>query len=77
MINVLKSARAKHEAVLQALMAVDLPVAGKCTDYEDLAARLTLELGLKSKQAYIEWFDEAIAAISAFDKKRKRAGKAK
>lgn len=77
MINVLKSSRAKHEAVLQALKAVDLPVAAKCTDYEDLAARLTLELGLKSKQAYIEWFDEAIAAISAFDKKRKRAAKAK
>jgi len=75
MISVLKSAKVKHEECLGALKAVNLPAVAKCADYETLAARLTLELGFKSKEAYIEWLDEAIAAIAALEKKSRRAAK--
>ncbi|MFA6560192.1 MAG: PadR family transcriptional regulator, partial [Candidatus Obscuribacterales bacterium] len=75
MIAVLKSAKVKHEECLRALKAVNLPATAKCADYETLAARLTLELGFKSKEAYINWLDEAIAAITAMEKKSRRAAK--
>ena len=75
MISVLKSAKVKHEECLAALKAVSLPPLAKCADYDLLAARLTLELGFKSKEAYISWLDESIAAIIALDKKTKRAAK--
>ena len=55
MIAVLMSAKAKHEECLAALKAIDIPAVSKCSDYEQLAGRLTLELGFKSKQAYIDW----------------------
>lgn len=75
MIAVLMSAKAKHEECLAALKAIDIPAVSKCSDYEQLAGRLTLELGFKSKQAYIDWLDEAIEAIKAMEKKSKRAAK--
>lgn len=75
MIAVLKSAKVKHEECLSALKAVNLPAIAKCADYETLAARLTLELGFKSKEACIEWLDEAIDAIAAMEKKSRRAAK--
>jgi hypothetical protein len=75
MIAVLMSAKAKHEETLAALKAIDIPAVSKCSDYEQLAARLTLELGFKSKSAYIDWLDEAIEAIRSMDKKSKRIAK--
>ena len=63
MIEVLKGAKVRHEQHLAALRSIDIPSVAKCSDKEVLLARLTLELGLQSKQTYIEWIDQAIAAI--------------
>ncbi len=74
-LEVLASAREKHAAILNQLQAIKIPKSGKCATREELSGRLTLDLGLKSKQAYVEWIDEATEAIKSLDKRDKRRAK--
>lgn len=74
-LEVLASAREKHANILSQLQAIKIPKASKCSDRQELAGRLTLELGLKSKQAYIDWIDQASDAIKSLDRRIERSGR--
>jgi len=71
-IEVLQASHAKHEELLAELTSIKLPAIAKCSNKRQLSARLTLEMGLKKEQAYIDWLKEAIAAIKSFERKAKR-----
>lgn len=77
MLSVLKSAKSEYQAQLKQLRSIDIAPVAKCGEGRELAARLTLELGLKSKQAYLDWLDQAIDAISSRQRKSKKSGRAK
>lgn len=63
MVDVLEAAKEKHVEHLAVLRSIELPPVSKCSDKRVLFARLTLELGLQSKQTYIDWIDQSIATI--------------
>jgi PadR family transcriptional regulator AphA len=76
-IEVLEAAKVRHEGHLATLRSLDVPPVAKCSDREELLGRLTLELGLHSKQAYIDWLDQAIAAIKKHEAKTNSSKKSK
>ncbi|MDR3614826.1 MAG: PadR family transcriptional regulator [Candidatus Obscuribacterales bacterium] len=77
MIKVLEAAKVKHEEHLATLRSLDVPSLAKCADRETLHGRLTLELGLHSKQAYIDWLDQSIATIKKHEAKSNSSKKGK
>jgi len=55
---VLENAKVEHGRILAELKSIKIATIAKCTSREVLGARLTLEWGLKTKLAYIDWLDE-------------------
>lgn len=73
LLEVLTKAKTYHEKHLEKLQAIHINPIARCTTREELGARLTLELGLKSKQAYLEWLDQASDAVTSMQRKHLRA----
>lgn len=73
LLEVLAKAKVFHEKHLEKLQAIQINSIARCTTREELGARLTLELGLKNKQAYLEWLDQATEAVTSMQRKHMRA----
>lgn len=63
-ISLLEEQLAEHRERLASYQRIDLPLLGvPSASREKILQRLTLEMGLRREQAYIEWLEQAIDII--------------
>ncbi|MEO8607433.1 MAG: PadR family transcriptional regulator [Chloroflexota bacterium] len=69
-ITQLEAQRDAHRQRLEGYQQIPLPTLDQLTEYRETSLqRLTLEMGIKVEQAYLEWFDLAINTVRNFPEK--------